>query len=221
LQTIPFENGLVAFLDILGFKKMLSANALEHALQIINTCILKELAETEKIYGSKFKIRTFVISDSILIALPDITARGAFVFTLFCNHFICGLLIKGLPVRGAIAGGKFSIQTADNQIIFAGQPIIVAHELADSLEIAACVVDPSSKSKILNNLTCDLFQVHVTPIKKNQTHNLYLLKYGIGFSRKQINQYFEDHKKQLDDASASKLNNTIEFLNNCGELKPD
>ncbi len=219
LQTIPVESGLVAFFDILGFKQILSANAAEESLHIVNTCMLKELAQTERMHGPQFKIQTFVISDSILIVLPNLTDIGVFVFTSFCNLFFFGLLINGLPARGAIAAGKFFIQKKPNQIIFVGQPIIDAHELANTLEIAACALTPSSESKVLQHLTPGTFKIHDTPVKGGSAQR-YLLKYGAVLSREQIIRCFKAHKKHLDSISDKKLNNTIEFLTACGELKP-
>ena len=217
LQTV--ESGLVAFFDILGFKQMLSANAAKESLKIVNTCMLNGLAQTEKMHPAQIGIKTFVISDSILIVLPSLTDIGVFLFANFCNLFFFGLLIDGLPARGAIAAGKFFIQLKQNQIIFVGQPIIDAHELANSLEIAACALTPSSESKVLQHLTPGTFKIHDTPIKTG-SKQLYLLKYGAELSHEQIVRCFEKHKKHLDPNSLIKCNNTIEYLNECGELMP-
>ena len=220
LQAIPSEDGLVAFFDILGFKKMLSANEVEKSLEIINAYLLKELADNEKTYRSKLK--TFVISDSILIALPNLTREGAMYFTMFCQQFIWGLLMNGLPIRGAIASGKFSVQANGNHIIFVGQPIVDANELVNSLEIAACVLTPSAEFLVSEQMNKGKFQIHDAPIKNSPARKLYLLKYGTSCSREQMIYYFEKHNKYLDsDSSKIKLNNTIEFLNECGQLKPD
>jgi hypothetical protein len=220
LQTVPVENGLVAFFDVLGFKKMLAANAVEESLDIINACMLEELTTAEKIYG-KFNIQTFVISDSILIALSNLTSKEVMFFTMFCQQFIWGLLMNGLPVRGAIASGKFSVLTRPNQIVLVGQPIIDAHELVNSLEIAACALTPSSESDVLKHLRNGQFKMHKTPIKNFPACGLYLLKYGTACSREQMIHYFEKHNKHLDFSSFNKLNNTIEFLKACGDFKLD
>jgi hypothetical protein len=219
LQTIRVESGLVAFFDILGFRKMLSANEVEESLRIVNTCMLEGLAETERMHSSQLKIQTFVISDSILVVLPDLTVAGVSVFTSFCDLFLFGLLVDGLPARGAIAAGKFCIQTNSNQIILAGQPIIDAHELADSLEIAACALTSSAESKVLQHLTTGTFKIYDTPIKGGSTQ-LHLLKYTPELPREQMIRCFKKHNKHLDSKAIIKLNNTIEFMKKCGELKP-
>jgi len=219
LQII--ENGLVAFFDILGFKAILSANGVEESLKIINNCMLKALDETRKSpFGLKFKIETFVISDSILVALPGLTdGTCGLLFLLYCHHLFSGLLFNGLPTRGAIAFGKFAVLNRSDQIVFVGQPIVDSHELAESLDIAACAVTLSSESKVLNDLTRELFQVHETPRKKLPPCELYLLKYGTEFSRAEMVKYFEQHNKSLGEGPAKKLSNTIEFLKVSGELK--
>jgi hypothetical protein len=218
LQPIRVESGLVAFFDILGFKQMLAANMAEESLDIVNTCMLKGLAETEKMHPARIGIQTYVISDSILIVLPDLTDGGVFLFTRFCNLFFFGLLLDGLPARGAITTGKFFIQPKPNQIIFVGKPIIEAHELANSLEIAACALVPSSEREILSS-TPESFKLYDTPTKDGAAQ-YHLLKYGTELSREQIIRCFAKHGKLLDSKSYKKLNNTIMFLDKCGELKP-
>jgi len=151
-QTIVVQSGLVAFVDILGFKQLLSANAAEESLKIINACMLKGLAGTENLFPRQAEIKTFVISDSILIVQPNLTEAGIFVLAMFCKLFFYGLLMDGLPARGAIAAGNFFIQTTENQIVFAGQPIVEAYELANSLEIATCALTPSIETKVSLNL---------------------------------------------------------------------
>ena len=42
-ETLEIQDGLVAFVDILGFKQLLSANEAEKSLNIINTCMLKTI----------------------------------------------------------------------------------------------------------------------------------------------------------------------------------
>src|SRR5208283_5922266 len=58
-QSSRVETGLVAFFDILGFTKMLSANTLEQSLNIINKHMLKELTDNKKLYG-RFNMQTVV-----------------------------------------------------------------------------------------------------------------------------------------------------------------
>jgi hypothetical protein len=218
LQTIPVESGLVAFFDILGFKQMLSANTVEESLKIVNTCMLNALAETEGMHPPQIRIKTFVISDSILIVLPNLTEVGALLFTAFCRIFFFNLLIDGLPARATIAAGKFCIQQRPNQIVFVGQPIIDAHELANSLEIAACALCPSSESIVLQHLAPGTFRIYDTPLKSGSAQ-LCLLKPGTRFSREQIIRYFTKHKKHLDSNSFYKLNSTIKFLRECDDFE--
>jgi hypothetical protein len=213
-QIITTEHGLVAVFDILGFKKMLLANTIKESLDIINKVMLKELEEAKKSFGN---IKTFVISDTILITLPN--AKQKTIFPFCCNQIMYGLLLEGLPVRGAIAAGEFYVELEPNRIIFVGQPIIDAYELSTSIDIAACAVVPSSESKILG-LSSARFEKFMTPLKNRPPCELYLLKYESPFSREKIIEKFEAHKKHLDPDSYSKVHNTIKFLKQCEELKP-
>ena len=47
---------------------MLLANSPDKSFEIINEKMLEALAQTKKVYGQPIGLKTFVISDSILIA---------------------------------------------------------------------------------------------------------------------------------------------------------
>jgi hypothetical protein len=220
LQII--EDGLVGFFDILGFKAILQANGVEESIDIVNTCMFEATVFAEKTFKSRFEVRSLIFSDSILVALPNSKdSAGVLVFTCFCQQLFSGLLVHGLPARGAISRGRFAIQTQSDQIVFVGQPIVESHELAASLEIAACALTPSSESSVLSVPTRNIFQTHKTPLKNLPSRELNLLKFGTEFSCAEITQYFQAHKKKIDICSTKKLNNTIEFLKACKELRPD
>jgi len=220
------SNGFVAFFDILGFKSLLRANTIKKSLAIINESFKKGLAETEELHSEVTGIKTFVISDSILVALPMERERGptneayAYLFCSFCGFLMRNLFYAGLPVRGAIAFGEFYVCNEANKIIFAGQPIVDTYELANAMDISACAIVPTSESKVLNQMTSDSFKVHATPRKALPKSELYLLKYGVKghpFSRERIIEMFSAHGKNLDQSSLSKVNNTIDFLRQCDE----
>jgi hypothetical protein len=215
-QKLPTKHGFVAFFDILGFSKMMLANPLKESLDIINRAMLKVLKQAENDFEGMFEIT--VISDSILITVPNPKKAGG--FPCFCIRIMDDLLVEGLPVRGAIAWGEFYVHKEPNKIVFIGQPIIDACKLAASIEIAACAVVPSSESKILG-LGSVWFQKHKTPLKNRTSCELYLLKHTeiSHSSREEIIKSFDAHKKHLDPDSFSKFNNTIDFLEKCGEQK--
>jgi hypothetical protein len=239
-QRVSTKDGLVAFFDILGYKNLLLANSVEASLNIIDTAMLRALDGTEdgfkSIIGDKpFDLETFVISDSILVALPAAGAsnqvarsRGTLFFIIFCAQLMTDLLQKGLPPRGAIASGVYAVRSEKNRVAFVGQPILDAHALAGSLELAGCAIVPSFESKALFGADLHFMQVYKTPIKNQASCELRLLRYSFmdfdkehSTSRQKIVGYFEAHKKRLDSSSLRKLNNTIQFLKNCNQLPPD
>jgi len=220
-QKIQTEHGLVAFFDILGFKSLLRANTLKESLAIIDNSFIKALTETERIHKNLSRLKTFVISDSILVALPMEQAQSAaneayvYLFCSFCQFLMLYLFYEGLPIRGAIAVGEFHIRNENNKIIFAGKPIVDACEMANAIDLSACVIVPASESNVLSQVTTDLFRIHATPRKAFPKSELYLLKYGVKdhpFAREKIIEMFNAHGKHLDQSSLSKVNNTIDFF---------
>ncbi|MCC6823353.1 MAG: hypothetical protein IT579_21695 [Verrucomicrobia subdivision 3 bacterium] len=235
-HQIQIKTGLVAYFDILGYKNLLLANSVEDSIKIIDTAMLQALDEIEGGYKSitdkrPFDLETFVISDSILVALStggqsnEGKGRGTLFFAVFCAELMTHLFQKGLPTRGAIASGDFIARSKNNRVTLAGQPIVDAHELASSLELAGCAIVPSSEAEALFGSAREFAQLYQTPIKNSPACELHLLRYCFrnfdeenSISRKKIIECFEAHKKGLNPNSLGKLNNTIHFLKKCNQL---
>ena len=228
-REILTKHGLVAFFDILGYKNILSAHSAEEALKIVNASMLQSLKEAKKQYSVISKPDAFVISDSILLSLPlesetASTSPAAIMFLFFCAALMTSLLTRGLPTRGAISWGEFCFQSKKNQVVFVGEPIVEAIELANSLEIAACALAPSSESKVVTNASRQLLHLYKAPIKSQPKCELYLLKYFFRDktkTREEMIRSFRKHKKYLDGSSLSKFNNTIQFFKSCQHLLPE
>ena len=103
-------------------------------------------------------INWLIFSDTILVTLPveKPTGKGGafaeefetffkwFFFLLSCVQLQSVLFDSGLPLRGAIAYGKFYV--ADK--CFAGKTIVEAYKTCGSLELSACVISDSASAEI-------------------------------------------------------------------------
>jgi len=149
--------GLVAFLDILGYKNIITNNEINIVAELI-TDILIELPNTsfEKLnaintdpVASKRQqlevnsIDSIIVSDSILLTMeidPTFPIGKKFVKSIFFISCVSQLLKtafdSGLPLRGAIDYGEFFIKNNT----FAGVPIVNSYHLGERLNLSGCAL---------------------------------------------------------------------------------
>jgi hypothetical protein len=264
------ETGFVGFFDILGYKSFLETGITEVTLRVIE--ILSRLpdkvdeavkihfglqngmlekarengvsAPFEQMLRELSRIVPLVVSDSILLRCSYDENHGtekaaqAATFVVYANVLQRLMFEEGLPLRGAIAFGDFVF--VDH--VFAGKPIIDAHTLGQSLDLAACAIHETAE-KEFNALIAaapgqwdgflnegqQLVQ-YQTPVKKVKTsevkaqEKLLLLNLAWptlkGYTplkdrkepRKYVEEQFSAHSKQLGPEVALKVENTEKFL---------
>jgi len=250
------EIGIVAVLDILGYKALLKNLALHDAARIISETLLAVPNEAAEILhksvrhapvvaldGIEFhqlvlsRMHRIVFADTVLLALP-LTPTGdpAFfiweilpflaVASLVCRRFFD----KGLPLRGAIALGGFVV----DDHCFAGDAILKALSLGQSLEFAGCALEDETRRAIVG--ACDQTHGHKGPgvvsryrrllctadgPTKSGTERMVLVRWSNPFdewedfpydSSDVVEKSFTAHGKTLDERSRLKMANTIEIL---------
>lgn len=170
-RNIYSGQGLVAFVDILGYRSFLANNgAVAAALPVLD--ILSGLkhdvsarlrrfldqasAGSDEIGASLDKyipeMRWLVFSDSILIAMrfaeggvePVEAAARWWTFLLTCGLLSAHMLTSGLPVRGAVTYGTFAFEES----CFVGRAIVDAHEFGQRLDLAATVLTPDASATL-------------------------------------------------------------------------
>ena len=225
--TSQTSSGFVAYFDILGYKRVLTANSAEESLRIFNDAMLRSVEDTKRNFGKIIiKPNVLVVSDSILLLLPDKLESKAgepapIMFLFFCAALMTSLLQRGLPARGAVSSGEFCIGSKRNQIVYVGEPIVKAIELANSLEVSACAIAPTTESKLADQHCRQCLELYETPMKGQPKCELYLLKYHFkpaSITRERLIRCFTKHKKPLDSNSLPKFNNTVHFLRKCQQL---
>lgn len=223
------SSGLVAVFDILGYKKMLMKNdALYVANQIISVFHrIPQNVEEERIELTLFNIvpEHLVFSDSILVyqrtklpGISDDTMRKGFLN--YCSRLTAVFLSEGLPVRGAIANGEFCIVDGKS---FAGKCIVEAHEMAEALEFAGCVIVPECEGIFASTENSGLVFRWNAALKSRPPLELLMVDYSTHLqnkkkmSRLDLVECFGSFGKSLGIEVYPKIDNTLRLLRVCQE----
>lgn len=172
--NIEYKKYFIAFLDVLGFKKIIYENDTKK----INTYLNKSLDKINSINNSpsKRKIEIITISDSIILTIPTEENIQDRLHNLrqLCISVIAlqQILIESeIFSRGAISVGDLHVDTAKNQII--GKAFIQAYELESTLaKYPRVIID----NKIIEFL--DLISSQDLIVKVNQCNNQNNMFYG-------------------------------------------
>jgi hypothetical protein len=166
------EQGMVAFLDILGYSNFLENNEPEQAANTVlqtlldlpktildlELTIMKHTETKDDIAAHLKKFKWAIFSDTIVLtnaymANDSTITKGErwIMFMLNLTTVFSHLFVHGLPVRGAVCFGDYFV----TQQCFAGRPIVKAHRLATRLDLAAIVFDDSAKHELQKSSEAD------------------------------------------------------------------
>lgn len=187
-EQIKSEAGFVGYFDILGYQTFLENNSPEIAAQIIlNTIlrleqdmpremltVLKEMGDLRELHPIVGKIKWLVFSDTIVLSLgldeaalkPENREIHLLGFLMQCSYLWEKMFDRGLPLRGVLTTGSFSIQGT----CFVGRPIVEAHKIATQIGFAGCVITPEV-----------LKEGHVED-HIDDPENLFFFKYAVPYS---------------------------------------
>jgi hypothetical protein len=153
------ENGFVGLFDILGYQSFLENNepneAMEEVLQALRSMpaaavdsIAGTFTDTEfqKAVAVAKQIRHLIFSDTVLLTLGlpekhDKATRNGYLLVFLLQTIILSrkMFDFGLPLRGAITFGDYSVQDH----CFVGKPIVEAYRTASRVDAAAVVLGDS------------------------------------------------------------------------------
>lgn len=254
-MVVPFE-GMVAFFDILGYKQIARSGIAKNIsdviriLQAVRDSIkdglkTKELASFGKIpYFENIvqsvldSIETENISDSLVSTINFSTCKRfefisthgpsdsicflPYVFILYCQRLNEALFKAGLPVRGAIEYGKIF----KKERVLAGQPLVNAYSLSESLNCAGVVLTIATEAwlKSLPHLLHDqliwqYFSLLHVPTKKGTFDLQYLRNPGLFNKKLPISDIrgfvcssFSRYDKDVSPDVLDKMENTINLF---------
>lgn len=118
----------VVFLDIMGFKDLVARNTHGKVYKMLESLMFcKEIAEG--VLRNSIYITSF--SDSFYLFTKDDTPKSFAIITACTNYIINSAIERSIPIKGAMAQGKISVNRKRN--IYFGQPIIDAYMLHEEL----------------------------------------------------------------------------------------
>jgi len=193
--------GLVAWLDVLGFKTLLSANEDKVHVWVEVLKFLKSSQEIQEMHpptpfeqesvGLCHDDYKFTAFADTVVSSVDLSRAGTdrikqwhwITNFLMKNAYLCRQMFDhGLPVRGGVSIGKFY----HSPLGFAGKPFVVAESLSSCLELSACVFSDECIDHLkyvfadfVSNLDSNFWWFrHPCEVKKVPTvHDYYMLNY--------------------------------------------
>ena len=142
------ETGFVAFLDVLGFSRLVTRDDSREVLDRYRSCIEVVEKPAEEACA---QVRYVVFSDSILLYIgcdaPDGPGRRLALWLLLVRTAALyrQLLLDKFPVRGAVAYGRFeSLPEGGHGVIVAGRPIVEAHRYEERQNWIGIMLTPST-----------------------------------------------------------------------------
>jgi hypothetical protein len=236
------ENGIVCFLDILGYQNIINNNSINECAKIIKSILIdmpKNVTEGIFKYTAKNKnsinsiiekvirddLNIIVVSDSIILFF-DIEKEINFDYILmtslgYITRFFYKSFELGFPMRGCIDIGQFYY----NENIFAGDSVVKTYNESNKLDFAGVVI--TSKlfeyiekiNKTLKKTANERIFKYLAPLKDNKEEYKYILKwFNIDDynNNSDIRQYvfksFQKYNKDINTSALRKLNNTENML---------
>lgn len=179
IQSINYEKSFVAFLDVLGFKNLVFSSReddkekLDRYFGIVNSVI-----EYLKNIPSKKEIGSIVISDSIILSVPQEIYKNENIKKLRHLFVAVGLIQKNLALkdiwlRGAITSGETYFNSLKRQVV--GPAYINAFLLEQSLAISPRVI---IDSRVINEFEFSSASEFIDTINENENNGLDFSNWG-------------------------------------------
>ena len=211
---ITLKTGYLAVFDILGYREMTRDR--ESLVATIGQ--IKKNKRTMKAFAEVDKNCTFsMFADTLVISSPSSISP---MFPVWCYAFFRAMLRSGMPLRGAIAKGDYF----HDGNLYGGAALSDAHELAESLDFAGCILAPSAEDLAASK--SDWFRLISVPIKGAGKCKMYVLRLADSdladpaLCRQAVRKSFEGFGKRITAGCLSKLTNTVEVLSEAAKKSP-
>jgi hypothetical protein len=171
-SSSEIKEGLVGWFDILGYTSLLRNPDLNYVVKLIQKSLSASSEALRQWVDSIVKLvpdgkargwaqeatnvtSVIVFADTILVTLPvlktdsveqKLVKWGMFFEQAVILHF--DLFREGLPIRGAISFGEYYV--SERPLIFAGKPILRAHEIANSQDWSGSVLALEAETEFEN-----------------------------------------------------------------------
>ena len=149
------ENKFVAFLDVMGFSNLVNAGTVED----LESYFEKITEVLDKLKQDKAEIKSFLISDSIiLIAPPGLTGLIQLLWAI--RRIQSAILWRKILLRGAVSYGQVYYNDKENIIV--GKGFIRAYLLEQEAIYPRVIIDPSIIKQVSTDKQAFLKQINKT-----------------------------------------------------------
>lgn len=140
VREIGAGSGYVAFLDLLGFSRRMASGPSEEFFVAYLMALSRALDRAES-------IRYVVSSDNIVLFTTDDSENGLVEIVRAVARTMNELILLQIPVRGAVAYGRFRETRTPRGSIIAGSPIIDAYAYEQRQDWIGAILTPSVFAK--------------------------------------------------------------------------
>jgi hypothetical protein len=144
-KTEAYEQSYVAFLDILGFKEIVTSNAHGQLSALYETfenyVVSKTLDPFSKITLEGInRVGCNIVSDSIFLWTRDTSTLSFIQLTAMVNKLLVAGFMADIPLRGGIAKGPLTVKTSALGNTFFGLGLTTAYQLELKQAWSGCII---------------------------------------------------------------------------------
>jgi len=204
---VRYENRIVAFIDILGFKRKIEdtidkdGNDVEDQISSLSNVFDEIQHNWSDVNSEKDSKRITIFSDSIVVSVLDNEKSQVFWTLLEIKHLIMSLLYHGILVRGAVAHGKLIHE--GNKVF--GPALVEAYDLESKAAqyprviLDKELVDLADKTRASHHSAADE-KNYVTSLLEKDSDGMYYIDYFFKASKELSSEYdFPEYISNLGD----------------------
>ncbi|MEM7087148.1 MAG: hypothetical protein AAF489_13255 [Bacteroidota bacterium] len=144
-MKINYQNRIIAFVDVLGFKNLVFSNSNKKLNQYFNVII-----NDFKVDAKKYSLKYLLISDAIVVSVKN-TEESFKAIVSILSKLQTKLLLHGILIRGGISFGDLYINRTQNIVVGAG--MINAYQLESKAIYPRIIIDGRLIKYHYNNIT--------------------------------------------------------------------
>jgi len=218
----------IAFLDILGFKELISCNSLNTIIDIYRKIfanadmLISDLIQMKELEADDVQLSCRIISDSIIIWTSEANFNSFVKLAITTNALFHTLFILGMPLRGSIEIGELEeinvtnpFETGKESPVLVGSGITKAYMSEKSQNWSGCIISDDTishfkkfkiegpdKLKFENLLEIGILQKYKVPLKRGEIKEYYVLDWPYYFllspSDEDIRRFFSKNNKEVN-----------------------
>lgn len=220
------DNRAVAFLDILGFKELISSKPLDEVVKqyesmIGSTQAMNKPFQYTKDVPSLFPnhpeneqwCKRYIFSDSIILIANGDDEISFLKLIVYARKLLIALISMKLPARGAVSYGELYENPTNNLVI--GKSLTDAYLLEQSQDWIGVAISDEAESRYkelfsqFTGVLGDVFLRYPVPFKDGATRDLFTLNW-------RFNLIVEKGTRSLfggveDKGAQQKINNTLDY----------